>query len=205
LRNEDTMRLSRSFIYGSTMLALMLAGCPGDDGTADTGPGTTMEPGSTTMEPGTTTMEPGSTTMEPGSTTMEPGSTTMEPDTTTNVDTGSTTMEPGGVNFEMTLMGYPHDGMDVELAVVEAGTTNVVLTLGGTIAGMELVLSDMSGALTDGASYDIFWYVDVNESGGCDAPPDDHSWEMLAQAAGGTGLTTSHTHDGNWVDVCANF
>jgi hypothetical protein len=114
-------------------------------------------------------------------------------------DTGS-----ASVDFEMTLMGYPHDGQNVELVVFEAGTANVVSSLGGTIAGMELVLSD-TGQLQDGGSYDIHWYVDVNENGACDPPPDDHAWGMLEQVAGATGLSLSHVHDANWVDACGNF
>jgi hypothetical protein len=199
------MHLSRSFVYGS-MITLALTGCPGDDSTNDTGVGTTTDQPQTTTtgEPQTTTTgEPETTTTVDTATTGEPGTTTTgEPETTTSVDTATT----GSlfVDFEMTLMGYPHDGQSVSLVIAEAGTMNQVGETGDTFAGGDLVLS-IPGALQEGTSYDIYWYVDVNGNVACDAPPTDHSWELLGQAAGPTGLSLSHMHDGNWVDVCGNF
>ncbi len=183
------------------MIALTMAGCPGDDsGTNDASSGGQTSTGN---DPTTTSGDPGTTTDDPGTTTDDPGTTTDDPGTTSDPDSSSG--DPMGVNFEWNLMGYPHDGQDVAITVVEAGTMNTVLTMNATFAGMEHTFSDASGPLTDGASYDVYWYVDVNGNGACDPPADDHSWEMLGVMAGPMGVSADHTHDAMWVDVCANF
>lgn len=194
------MQRFRIYVYGA-MITLASTGCPGDDST-DTGVGTTTDQPPTTSTTGepqaTTTSEPetSSTTGEPGTT-----STTGEPQTT-NVDTATT--GSAFVDLEVTLMGYPHEGMSVVFAIYETDTMNQIGEIGDTFGSGDLVLSSQ-GSLQEGVSYDFFWYVDVNDNVACDAPPTDHSWELLGQVAGPTGLSLSHMHDGNWVDVCANF
>ncbi|MCH9682073.1 MAG: hypothetical protein K0V04_11615 [Deltaproteobacteria bacterium] len=197
------MRLQRHFLYAST-IALLTAGCPGDDsGTNDSTTGSTGA--ATTGGPNTTTGDPDPTTGDPDPTTGDPDPTTGMADSSSGGMADSSSGGGMGVNFEWNLMGYPHDGQDVALVVIDADSGTEVLSFSETFAGMEITLADTNGVLTDGGTYDVFWYVDVNGSGSCDAPPDDHSWEMLGVAAGPMGISADHTHDANWVDVCGNF
>lgn len=112
----------------------------------------------------------------------------------------------GAMTYDLTVNGTgfdPHNGQTLELAVLTADDT-IVDVQSTTVENGAFTFS-WTGALEEGESYKVHYYADLNESGGCDAPPDDHAWEdPIDNVMDNVTLDLTHSVD-DFVDVCATF
>ena len=92
----------------------------------------------------------------------------------------------------------PYVGLRFELRVTDRNTGGEVtrITLPAAPAAFDLEIVGLSA----GQDLRIDFYVDANENGGYDAPPDDHAWRMeLSSIQGGENVTFAPTED--FVDI----
>jgi len=122
-----------------------------------------------------------------------------------NGDDDDTTDSGAAATYDLTVNGTgfdPHNGQTLEIAVLASDDT-VIDTQSTTVADGAFSFS-WTDALDEGATYTVHYYADLNESGGCDSPPDDHGWERTIDAVSAD-VVLDVTHDTNFTDVCASF
>ncbi|MEQ6916334.1 hypothetical protein [Halomonas aquatica] len=107
--------------------------------------------------------------------------------------------------------GGPHGGQAVQVALVDAASGEVLETKSGTVsADVSPAFSfDFPGALNEGSSYEVHYWIDSNFGGGtegsCDPKGTDHQWSVSLEGSG-EAVTHAESHDpGAQSDVCATF
>ncbi len=99
--------------------------------------------------------------------------------------TNMLTVEFSGMN--------PHVGQNIYLAVTDTLSGKEV---GRTQAVADTAFSLMVPGIEPGQSYHVDFWVDFNENGVYDTPPDDHAWRLnLNNVTGDTTLMFSHNTD----------
>ena len=115
----------------------------------------------------------------------------------TDTDTPMYDLTINGAGFD------PHNGQTLEIAVLTEDDT--IIDSQSTTVSEGTFSFSWDGALADGSGYKVHYYADLNENGGCDAPPDDHAWErVIDDVDDNITLDLVHSTD-DWVDVCATF
>jgi len=104
-----------------------------------------------------------------------------------------------------------HGGQAIEAAVVHADSGEVVARDAGTVSKSDdpSFAFTFSGALKDGESYEVHYWIDSNFGGGsagtCDPQSNDHQWSV---ALGSVDGDVTHTEDhapGEMSGVCDTF
>jgi len=112
---------------------------------------------------------------------------------------------PAGFDLTLTGSGYqPHAGQLIGVAVVDAANDQVVAFEGITMGADGQLLVIFEGVLVEGESYLVRFFADLNGNGECDAPPDDHSWELEAPDVTAD-VTLTYNHDTDFAYVCQSF
>lgn len=120
--------------------------------------------------------------------------------------------DAGGDDVEMhdlTLIGSDfeeHEGAVVHIAVVQDDPTEVMHRATVTVAdgGFEVTYA---GVLEPDRFVNAHFYIDVNESGACDAAPDDHGGtnSIPVRANGDVSYPLRDQHSETRVHDCAHF
>jgi len=105
----------------------------------------------------------------------------------------------------------PHGGQPIHVAVVQADTGKVVALASGTVSKTAdpAFSFDFPGALMDGKSYEVDYWIDSNFGGGtvgtCDPKSHDHQWHVVLGAATGNVSHTETHRPAETGDVCDTF
>ncbi|MDT8879457.1 hypothetical protein RSO68_08250 [Halomonas saccharevitans] len=104
-----------------------------------------------------------------------------------------------------------HGGQAVQAALVDADSGEVLEMASGTVSADDdpTFSFDFPGALSEGGSYAVHYWIDSNFGGGsegsCDPMGTDHQWSVALEASGGA-VTHVESHDpGAQSEVCATF
>ncbi|WP_236995532.1 hypothetical protein [Halomonas huangheensis] len=107
--------------------------------------------------------------------------------------------------------GGPHGGQAVEAALIDAESGEVLATQSGEVsADADPAFSlDFPGALEEGGSYKVNYWIDSNFGGGtvgsCDEPQQDHQWSRTIEMSDGA-VSHVETHDpSSLTAVCDSF
>ncbi|WP_346795939.1 hypothetical protein R5M92_10790 [Halomonas sp. Bachu 37] len=118
--------------------------------------------------------------------------------------------------YDLTFQGdgsfsYPHAGDNVEAAIVEVNTDEVVAKQSGTIADTTepAFTLQFDDALEEGKLYDLHYWIDSNFGGGnegvCDPENIDHQWRIQLGEATGDMTEVVHHAPEELTPVCATF
>ncbi|APE30397.1 hypothetical protein BOX17_05150 [Halomonas aestuarii] len=105
----------------------------------------------------------------------------------------------------------PHGGQAVQAALVDASSGEVLETMSDTVsADADPAFSfDFPGALHEGGSYEVHYWIDSNFGGGsegsCDPKGTDHQWSVALEASGEAVTHVESHNPGAQSDVCATF
>jgi hypothetical protein len=110
-------------------------------------------------------------------------------------------------NFSMNFTGFtPHLGMTFYLRLVDTTNhTTVSITTPTTITGDAFSVT-LPSTITEGHTYDVDFWVDVDGNGTLDHSPSgtpagvDHSWRKTGTGTA-AGLSMTFAHDTNWTDI----
>jgi len=104
----------------------------------------------------------------------------------------------------------PHGGQDISIALVDSDG-NVLETMTGVVSADDdpTFSFTFDDALEDGESYEVHYWIDSNFEGGtegeCDAPPDDHMWNIAINNVSAD-VDRTEIHDATALeDVCSSF
>jgi hypothetical protein len=112
----------------------------------------------------------------------------------------------GAYTLTFTGAGYSaaHPQQTLRAALINNSSGGRVAVCSGVLSGDPLTIN-FGGVLAASTSYNLNYYVDVNGTGTCNAPPTDHAWQDVI-AAGIVNVTINRPHDLIFTDVCAtNF
>jgi len=128
-------------------------------------------------------------------------------DSDTDADTDTDTDADADADFDLTFNGGlydpPHEGNLVGFALVDdADQTTTHFT--STVSGGNISAS-WPAAITEGHSYTLYWYADLDQSGACTPPGADHGWsEAIPSVAGQVDVQRDHSGAFEY-DVCNYF
>lgn len=107
--------------------------------------------------------------------------------------------------------GGPHGGQAIQVALVEASSGDVLATQSGEVsADADPAFSfEFPGALEEGGSYRVNYWIDSNFGGGsvgsCDELQQDHQWSRDIEMSDGA-VSHVETHDPSTLTaVCDSF
>lgn len=104
-----------------------------------------------------------------------------------------------------------HGGQAVEVAVVRAGTGEVVASESDTVSKTEdpSFSFTFSGVLEEGEGYEVHYWIDSNFGGGssgtCDPKSQDHQWNVSLGSVEGDVTHTEKHQPAETSDVCETF
>lgn len=105
----------------------------------------------------------------------------------------------------------PHGDQPISVAVVRASDDQIVATESGTVSGSAdpAFSFDFPGLLVIGVEYEVHYWIDSNFDGGtvgtCDAPNDDHQWNVaVPEVTADVEITEDHDPSST-TDVCSSF
>lgn len=107
--------------------------------------------------------------------------------------------------------GGAHGGQAVQAALVDASSGEALETMSGTVsADADPAFSFVfPGALQEGGSYEVHYWIDSNFGGGsegsCDPKGTDHQWSVALEASGEAVTHVESHNPGAQSDVCATF
>lgn len=104
-----------------------------------------------------------------------------------------------------------HGGQTVRLAVVDPSDGSVVTRASGTVSASAdpAFTHTTADVLDEGTAYEVHYWIDSNFMGGttgvCDAPDDDHQWNVPVPAVSGD-VTITEAHQPQETElVCPTF
>ncbi|MFM9269596.1 hypothetical protein ACJ7V3_04940 [Halomonas elongata] len=121
-------------------------------------------------------------------------------------DDGSDLTFQGDASF-----GGPHGGQSIQVALIDTASGEVLgMESGEVSADADPAFAfDFPGALQEGGSYAVHYWIDSNFGGGsvgsCDEMQNDHQWNVPIEADGGD-VSHVESHDPSTLaSVCDTF